>query len=205
MNRRVAPSVHAGSMADIAFLLLIFFLVTTTIQSDQGISRKLPPPHDLPHEGFVKEKNLFEVVLNQENKLLVEGVPMKMGELKEATIAFLDNGGGEGKERCGYCKGTKDLKSSDNPKRAVVLFKNSRESNYASYIAVQNELLTAYQVLRNREAVRLYGKTFTQMEKDLKDVYFVGDKNRIRSSIKKIRSMFPQKVSETQSLDNSGN
>ncbi len=200
MNRRLAPSVNAGSMADIAFLLLIFFLVTTTIQSDAGISRKLPPPN-LPSEGVVKKKNLFEIVLNQENKILVEGELMKLEKLKEATIAFLDNGSGTGKERCEYCKGDRDLNSSDNPQRAIILFKNSRESDYAAYIAVQNELLRSYQVLRNREAVRLYGKTYTQMQSDLKDVYFGGDKIALKESIRRIQNMYPQKISESQSLD----
>ncbi len=107
MTRRLAPSVNAGSMADIAFLLLIFFLVTTTIETDHGISRKLPPLIDDPGKTLIKEKNIFRVELNQNNELLVEGAIMDIGALKKAAIAFLDNGAGVEDWQCNYCKGNK--------------------------------------------------------------------------------------------------
>ncbi len=198
MNRRLAPSVNAGSMADIAFLLLIFFLVTTTIQTDSGISRKLPSVENPPGDVFIKKRNLFEVELNQDNELLVEGTAMKLVALKEATIAFLDNGGGINAEYCAYCKGAKDPYSSDNPNKAVISLKNNRETNYAAYIAVQNELKSAYTILRNREAKRLFDRTYIEMKRDLKDVGFSGDKIRLKKRIEKIRSMYPEKIHEAE-------
>ncbi len=199
MARRSAPEVNAGSMADIAFLLLIFFLVTTTIETDSGISRKLPPPQEDDIEPPVlKQKNIFVVELNKNNDLLVEEAPMEIKDLREAAIKFLDNGGGSGEEACSYCQGERNPSSSDNPTKAVISLRNNRETNYATYIAVQNELVAAYTTLRNREAEKLFGKSFVQMEKDLKDVNFPGNKESLKEDIKKIQFMFPEKLSEAE-------
>ncbi|WP_299894844.1 biopolymer transporter ExbD [uncultured Aquimarina sp.] len=200
MARRLAPEVNAGSMADIAFLLLIFFLVSTTIQTDYGISRKLPPPPEESTTGsvMVKEKNLFRVELNQLNELFVEKKRLELKDLRAAAIAFLDNGGGELDQYCSYCKGAHDPKSSDNPNKAIISLINSRETNYEAYIAVQNELVAAYTELRNREATRLYGMTFTLMKDHLKDPNYSGDKDRLKQQIEEVRSMYPEKLSEAE-------
>ncbi|MEC8364100.1 MAG: biopolymer transporter ExbD, partial [Bacteroidota bacterium] len=89
MARRSAPEVNAGSMADIAFLLLIFFLVTTTIETDSGLNRKLPPMEDIIDPPIIKERNIFTVVVNKNNDLLVEEKPMQIDELREAAVTFL--------------------------------------------------------------------------------------------------------------------
>ncbi|WP_109435701.1 MULTISPECIES: ExbD/TolR family protein [Aquimarina] len=198
MARRLAPSVNAGSMADIAFLLLIFFLVSTTIETDYGIMRKLPPLIEDSPEVVIKKKNLFQVELNQLNQLSVEGNLMEIQDLKKAAIAFLDNGGGSGDLACDYCKGDKDIESSDHPSKAIISLINSRETNYETYIAVQNELVSAYTELRNREAERLYGVSFIEMEENLKDGRYVGNKEELRDRVKKIQSMFPEKLSEAE-------
>ena len=82
MAKRSAPEVNAGSMADIAFLLLIFFLVTTTIETDSGLNRKLPPMEDVVDPPIIKERNIFTVVVNKNNDLLVEEKPMDISELR---------------------------------------------------------------------------------------------------------------------------
>ncbi|MBT8325626.1 MAG: biopolymer transporter ExbD, partial [Winogradskyella sp.] len=118
MAKRAAPEVNAGSMADIAFLLLIFFLVTTTIEKDKGILRSLPPIDDSEIEPpIIKQKNLFTVLLNRHDQLLVEEEEMDVKNLRQAAIDFLDNGGGENAEgeTCTYCRGKKDPTSSDHP------------------------------------------------------------------------------------------
>ena len=81
MGRRSAPEVNAGSMADIAFLLLIFFLVTTTIETDSGINRKLPPMEEIIDPPIIKERNIFTVVVNKNNQILVEEKLMNIQEL----------------------------------------------------------------------------------------------------------------------------
>ena len=72
MAKRAAPEVNAGSMADIAFLLLIFFLVTTTIETDSGLNRKLPPMEDQVDPPIIRQKNIFTVLVSKDNQLLVE-------------------------------------------------------------------------------------------------------------------------------------
>lgn len=197
MARRSAPEINAGSMADIAFLLLIFFLVTTTMESDSGISRKLPPMQEENVEPpIIKEKNIFKVIVNSNNDLLVEDELMELSELRDAAIAFLDNGGGVGPEACNYCQGAGDPSSSDNPEKAVIMLSNDRGTTYATYISVQNELVAAYNFLRNRTAEQMYGKTFTKMEADYRDVNYPGDKEKLEEQIEEIRAMWPQKLSE---------
>ena len=126
MAKRSAPEVNAGSMADIAFLLLIFFLVTTTIETDSGLNRKLPPIDEIEDPPIIKEKNIFTVVVNKNNQLLAEEELIDISDLRALAVEFLDNGGGEGEEACDYCQGARDSKSSDNPDKAIISLKNDR-------------------------------------------------------------------------------
>ena len=135
MAKRSAPEVNAGSMADIAFLLLIFFLVTTTIETDSGLNRKLPPIDEIEDPPIIKEKNIFTVVVNKNNQLLAEEELIDISDLRALAVEFLDNGGGEGEEACDYCQGARDSKSSDNPDKAIISLKNDRETSYKVYIA----------------------------------------------------------------------
>jgi hypothetical protein len=198
MAKRSAPEVNAGSMADIAFLLLIFFLVTTTIETDSGIIRKLPPIQDEQDPPPLKERNIFIVLINSNGDLLVEDEPMKLKDLKQAAVLFLDNGGGLDDEACNYCKGAKDPSSSDNPIKAVISLQNNRLTKYSDYIAVQNELVAAYNELRNREAKRLYGVTFVEMEEMFKNDSFTGNRDKLKDRISVIKDMYPQKLSEAE-------
>ena len=149
MARRSAPEVNAGSMADIAFLLLIFFLVTTTIEKDKGIARQLPPPIEDEQDVILKEKNLFIVNVNKDDQLLVEEELMELKDLRQAAIEFIDNGGAPAgsPEYCNFCQGQRSPDSSDNPDKAVISVQNDRLTSYKMYIAVQNELVAAYNFL----------------------------------------------------------
>ncbi|TNJ44286.1 biopolymer transporter ExbD [Tamlana fucoidanivorans] len=195
MAKRAAPEVNAGSMADIAFLLLIFFLVTTTIETDSGINRKLPPMEESDQDVIIKQKNIFTVLLNGKDQLLVEDELMELKDLRKAAIEFLDNGG-DGS--CDYCKGPKDPSSSDNPDKAIISLKNERETTYKTYIAVQNELVAAYNHLRDARAEQLYGMSFTEMEANYKDVNWPGNKDKLKKQIDQIKVDYPQKLSEVQ-------
>ena len=200
MARREAPEVNAGSMADIAFLLLIFFLVTTTIETDSGISRKLPewqPEEQDP--PVIKERNIFQVLVNANNQLLVEDEEMEIEELRQAAVEFLDNGGGTGEEACDFCQGAGDPASSVNPTKAIISLVNNRGTEYGTYIAVQNELVAAYNQLRDREAERLFGTSFTAMEARYNDARTSeGDKETLKERIELIKDMIPQKLSEAE-------
>ena len=198
MAKRSAPEVNAGSMADIAFLLLIFFLVTTTIETDTGLNRKLPPIEESEEDVIIKQKNIFTVLINGKNQLLVEDNLMELKDLRKAAKEFLDNGGGTGEDACSYCKGKKDPKSSDNPDKAIISLKNERETTYATYISVQNELVAAYNELRDRRAQELYGKSFMDMQANYDNVNWVGNKEKLKEQIEKIKIEYPQKLSEVQ-------
>ncbi|TXE08131.1 biopolymer transporter ExbD [Gelidibacter salicanalis] len=199
MAKRSAPEVNAGSMADIAFLLLIFFLVTTTIETDTGLNRKLPPIDDTETEPpIIKQKNIFTVQLNRNNQLLVEEQLMELKDLRKAAVEFLDNGGGTGTDGCTYCKGKRDPASSDNPDKAIISLKNDRETKYGIYISVQNELVAAYNQLRDRRAMELYGKTLKEMEANYADVNWIGNKDDLKEKIEKVKIEYPQKLSEVQ-------
>jgi biopolymer transport protein ExbD len=170
MARRDTPEINAGSMADIAFLLLIFFLVTTTMDIDTGISRKLPEkqPEDIV-PPILKEKNVFEVNINRRNEILVEGdTYMKVDDLREAAMNFIDNGGGKDADGndCTWCGGEKDVASSDHPKKAIISLQSDRGTSYATYISVQNELVGAYTVLRNKYAQKKFGKDFAKLSNE---------------------------------------
>lgn len=203
MARRGAPpEVNAGSMADIAFLLLIFFLVTTTIETDAGLDRMLPPIEPPTEEPpIIKEKNIFTVNINRNGQLLVEEQITDIRNLREKAMAFLDNGGAPSgsPEYCTYCKGKRLGESSDNPNKAIISLKNDRETKYSTYITVQNELVGAYNELRNREAQRLYGRDFTAIEADYLDPETSSDlKDELKEKVRRVQELFPQKLSEAE-------
>lgn len=207
MARRAgAPEVSAGSMADIAFLLLIFFLVTTTIETDAGLDRMLPP-WEPPTEDppVIKQKNIFTVNINRNGQLLVEDELTEIKNLREKAISFLDNGGAPSgsPEYCNYCQGSRDASSSDNPTKAIISLKNDRETQYSTYITVQNELVGAYNDLRNRESMRLFKKNFVDMEAEYLNPETSDEvKEELKEKVKRIQELFPQKLSEAETSDN---
>lgn len=176
-KKRSTPEINAGSMADIAFLLLIFFLVTTTMDTDTGLRALLPPmppPDQEPPD--VNKRNVFEIRINSSNQLLVEGEPRDITQLEDLTVKFITNN-------------SKDPKSSDNPKKAVVSLQNDRGTDYDIYVQVQDRLRLAYNKVRDRAAQAKYGRDY----KSLTD-----------SEQKIIREEYPQKISEAEPKDIGG-
>ena len=202
MAKRSAPEVNAGSMADIAFLLLIFFLVTTTIETDSGLNRKLPPLEDQVDPPITREKNIFTVLVSKNDQLLVEEKLADIEDLRSLAISFLDNGGGVGDEACEYCQGERNESSSDNPDKAIISLKSDRETSYKVYIAVQNELVAAYNDLRNREFELLFpnlGINFVSAQKQYDDPRTNADTAlELKPKIAQVKAMFPQKLSEAE-------
>lgn len=151
---RVSNEVNAGSMADIAFLLLIFFLVTTTMDQDKGVLVKLPPWSDVaPQKSKIKTRNVFSVLVNANDDLLVRGEPVDINILREKAKIFLMNP-----------NGLDDM--AESPKRAIVSLKNDRGTHYAKYLAVYNELKAAYNELRDEAAMKKYGKALDELSRD---------------------------------------
>jgi biopolymer transport protein ExbD len=204
MARRENPEINAGSMADIAFLLLIFFLVTTTMNVDSGVSKKLsekPPADYVP--PIIKEKNIFVVLINRNNELLVEDARMDVNDLKDAAMDFIDNGGGIGTagedgspgKACDYCEGERSQSSSDHPNKAIISVQSDRGTEYGTYIKVQNELLRAYTDLRNRLSNKRYGMSFDALEES-----YDGDKTNeaLRKKVEDIKTSYPQIISDAE-------
>lgn len=148
-TRKSAP-INAGSMADIAFLLLIFFLVTATIAEDQGIYVKLPPWEEDPTTIILNKDNVLSVHINADDELLVEGNLTHVSELKEVAKVFISNPNG-------------DPNKPKRPKNAIVSIMNDRGTNYATYLAVYNELKAAYRELWETAAEKMYNQPYEQL------------------------------------------
>ncbi|NNC45706.1 MAG: biopolymer transporter ExbD, partial [Winogradskyella sp.] len=148
---------------------------------------------------IIKQKNLFTVLLNRHDQLLVEEEEMDVKNLRQAAIDFLDNGGGENAEgqSCTYCRGKKDPASSDHPDKAIISVTNDRETSYGKYIEVQNELVAAYNFLRDREARRLYNRSFQSMLDEKAKNQFKKDE-KLNAQIETIKKMYPLKLSEAE-------
>ncbi len=147
-SKRSIPEINAGSMADIAFLLLIFFLITTTMANDQGILNILPPQL-VGEPPKIKERNVLKVLVNANDQILVEDkIYMNLDDLAEFTEKFIMNNGDD-----------PDL--SVSPDDAVISLKNDRGTSYNAYIQVQNELRKAYTNVRNKMAQDIYGANFS--------------------------------------------
>lgn len=155
-KKRPPAEINAGSMADIAFLLLIFFLVTTTIDTDKGIAIKLPPmpEEDQPQDDLkLKERNVLKILVNSNNQLLADGELITIKELKRKTKDFIDNP-------------ADDPTLAESPQKAVISLKNDRGTAYNTYIQVHNELKAAYNELRNAMAMSKHGKPFDKLTAD---------------------------------------
>ena len=178
------PEINASSMADISFLLLIFFLVTTTMDTDSGITRRLPPPVENPEMDVkVKERNIMNVMINKYDKLLVNGKPGDVATLKDLTKEFItprpDN------EKAPETE-VKEIELLGNVmlSKGVVSLKNDRGTSYAIYISVQNELARAFNEMKDEMSL----KYFNQHYADLTD----------KDKIDAINKAVPVRISEAE-------
>ena len=181
------PEINASSMADISFLLLIFFLVTTSMDVNQGLARRLPPP--IPPDQKVEDtdinkRNLFVVKINWENKLLVQGQELDVRQLRAKAKEFIVNANDDSnmpklfEEDFGQPFGT--LKYT---KEHVISVQNDAETQYQAYLEVQNELVAAYNELREECAQKYFHTAYTELDEEWQ---------------KKIQKIYPQKISEAE-------
>lgn len=169
-------SVNAGSMADIAFLLLIFFLVTTTIATDKGIFMRLPIKDNV--EAMVNKRNIFNVMINSNNELLAENEVIPLEQLKEKVKVFIDNRG-------------VDKKLSDSPKDAVVSIKTDRGTNYEVYLTILDEILLGYRELRAKH-LGISLDAYQQLDAIIPD-----DKKLLKVA----REEYPMQISDAEPVD----
>jgi len=188
MARREAPEINGGSMADIAFMLLIFFLVATTMNIDSGIMRKLPPiVEDQQEDIDIKERNVFVVLINSNDQLLVENEILNIRDLKDKAKEFIANKANL--ETLPEKKLVKNIPffGDQMVSKQVISLQNDRGTKYETYITVQNELTKAYNELRDELAMSKWGKTYAQLEK-------AHEKDKLKA----IRKIYPMRISEAE-------
>lgn len=148
-KKRVSSAVNAGSMADIAFLLLIFFLVTTTIAEDKGLRVKLPPWDPQPPIN-IPGRYILTVKINAANELMVEGEKLAIAGLREKAMNFIANP-----------LKLESLPSS--PKKAIITLQNDRGTYYETYVTVYDQLKSAYDELWNKKSQQLFYKPYDDL------------------------------------------
>jgi len=179
-KNRPTAEIPNGSMADIAFLLLIFFLVTTTIANDKGIAMLLPPkpdPNQPPPEVTKNDRNIFKILANSQDKLLVEDEPLTdVFELREMVKSFILNFGNPGEEGVAiynslpnsmkaFSSSVRRSDYSDDPTEAVVSFKADRGTSYELYVQVLDQVNAAYNDVYG-ERIGLSAAEFLQLDRD---------------------------------------
>ena len=180
-KNRPTAEIPNGSMADIAFLLLIFFLVTTTIANDKGIAMLLPPkpdPNEPPPAVTKNDRNIFKILANSQDKLLVEDEPLSdVTELRDMVKNFILNFGSPGEEGVEiYNSLPSSMKTyvssfgrkvdySDDPTEAVVSFKADRGTSYDLFVQVLDQVNAAYNDIYG-ERVGLSASEFLQLDRD---------------------------------------
>ena len=183
-QKKKVPDLNAGSMADISFLLLVFFLVTTTMDTDTGITRRLPPPIENPEMDVkVKERNIMNVMINKYDKLLVNGKPGDITTLTEMTKEFITP---KPSDETAPEVEVKEIELIGNVmlNKGVVSLKNDRGTSYLMYISVQNELARAFNEMKDEMSL----KYFNQHYADLTD----------KDKIDAINKAVPVRISEAE-------
>lgn len=188
MARRSIPEINAGSMADIAFLLLIFFLVTTTMETQTGIFRKLPPLEELQDEKppKIEKRNLLRVLVNKYDQIRINGEEVKIKDITRVTKEFIlnrENNENKPEKKMIDIKGFGEAEVS----KGIVSLMNDRGTTYEVYIAVQDALATAFEDMRNDKAREVYKKSYEQLIEDKQD-----------DKVDVIKRMIPMAISEAE-------
>jgi len=172
-------------MADIAFLLLIFFLVTTTMDVDSGITRRLPPPVEKPDEDIkINARNILNVLVNKNDRLLVDGKPGDIRTLKDVAKNFMIPVFPDNPLHPGTDLKTIDLIGEIYTSKGVISLKNDRGTSYDMYIQVQNELARAFNELKDEMSQRYFGTKFDNLTRE--------------DEIKAINEAVPVRISEAE-------
>lgn len=166
---RKVQEINAGSMADISFLLLIFFLVATTMNVDSGIQRRLPPLADSEQPPMeIKERNQLNVSLNVSDQIRVGGELMHISQVKDKVKEFLANASND--ESMPEKEVVQIPFVGEYPvSKGVVSLQNTRQTSYNAYVQVQNELTKAVSELRDEFSFREFGQNFSSLSDERKE------------------------------------
>ena len=186
--KRNAEGINASSSADIAFLLLIFWLTTTTMNSDKGLQRRLPPmPDENQQQEDVKvnRRNIIQVKINSNDRVIAGGQIMEISEIKDKIVEFVTN------PMNLETLPEKEMKEIEGfgqyaVSKGVVSLQNDRGTSYNAYLQVQNELVKAFNEIRDDFAVKNYGKKYNALDEDKQKI---------------VREAIPQNISEAEPKD----
>ena len=186
-KKRKTPGINGSSSADIAFMLLIFFLITTSMDTDKGLARRLPPPVPKDQKNDtdvdIKKRNLLVVLINSSNQILCGDQFVDIKQLKDKVKEFIENP---------YNDANKPEKTEEDvpffgkvmtAKKHVISLQNDRGTEYQAYISVQNELAKAYNELRDDVSRKKFGKAFADLDEEQQ---------------KAVQQIYPQKISEAE-------
>ena len=182
------PEINSSSTADIAFLLLCYFLMTTTMGSQLGLSRRLPPmpdPNQKAQDQKVNRRNIILVRINSQDQLLAADEPMDVSQLKDKIKLFLTNPGDDPTLPEKVETQIEGLGTAMVSK-GVISLQNDRGTSYRAYIAVQNELVKAVNELRDEFARSKYGRSFNGLTEEQQDI---------------VKKAVPQNISEAEPKD----
>ena len=186
-KKRKTPGINGSSSADIAFMLLIFFLITTSMDTDKGLARRLPPPvpkdQKKNEEMDIKKRNILVVLINSNNQILCNNEFIDIKQLREKVRNFIENPYND--------EHMPEKTEVDVPffgkqtvtKNHVISLQNDRGTEYKAYIDVQNELAAAYNELRDEVSRKKFGKAFADLDEDQQ---------------KAVQMIYPQKISEAE-------
>ena len=186
-KKRKTPGINGSSSADIAFMLLIFFLITTSMDTDKGLARRLPPPvpkdQKKNEEMDIKKRNILVVLINSNNQILCNNEFIDIKQLREKVRNFIENPYND--------EHMPEKTEVDVPffgkqmvtKNHVISLQNDRGTEYQAYIDVQNELAGAYNELRDEVSKKKFGKAFADLDEDQQ---------------KAVQMIYPQKISEAE-------
>ncbi|MDR0995005.1 MAG: biopolymer transporter ExbD [Tannerella sp.] len=185
-KKKKVPELNGTSSADIAFIMLLFFLLTSSMNTDRGLARKLPPPvpKDQKQDKVdVKKRNMLVVLINSGNEVSVNYQPIQLSELKDRVKQFIVNADND--------PSLPEKVEEDVPyfgkvmvtKNHVISLQNDRGTSYQKYIDVQNELVRAYNELRDQLSESKFGKKFDDLTEDQQDA---------------VQKIYPQKISEAE-------
>ena len=185
-NRKV-PAMNATSSADIAFMLLIFFLITTSMDTDKGLARRLPPPvpkdQKQDEEIKVNKRNTLSILINSTNQVACNGEYVDIKQLKDKVKDFIENPFNDEHKPEKTEEDVPFFGKMQVTKKHVISLQSDRGTEYQTYISVQNELARAYGELRDDVSRKKFGKVFADLDEEQQ---------------KAVQMIFPQKISEAE-------
>ena len=185
-RKRKVPGINASSTADIAFMLLIFFLITTSMDTDRGLARRLPPPPENEKQKddiIVKERNVLQIRLNKDDQLMIGGEWSDIKQLREKAKEFIANPKDDPNMPEKHAKTLPFFGNVMITEKHVISVQNDVGTSYDAYFQVQNELVAAYNELRDELAKAQFGKPLAECTEEQKEA----------SS-----DYYPQKISEAE-------